>query len=257
MTSEFSVATPPSVAAARDLTHDQAIRLQTVGLYASGIAHDFNNALTIILSNADLLLHAYPDRDNVPAELYEVISAASHGAAMVRRVAQFVRPRPASPAPESVHEIAQRSARSMNALLHRRIEVHVDCDVPDGTLISDGGVLEEVVLNLATNARDAMPDGGTLRVTLRLAPADAAAGETASTQVLEVVVADNGIGLDDETMRRMFEPFFTTKGTRGGLGLGLAMTRVLVEQANGSVAVTSRQGAGTSITIRMPLAATR
>jgi two-component system, cell cycle sensor histidine kinase and response regulator CckA len=231
--------------------------LETVGQFSIGIAHDFNNILAIILSNARMLADTYVSGDAMPDELRDVISAAHLGADMVRRLLRFARHEPAEGKPVSLHAVADELPRKLRTLLTNDIRVKVECDGGPLMVVADSGVIEEIVMNLVTNARDAMPDGGTLRVSVREAHRDGGLDACANVIVpgdyATITIRDTGTGLDDLTRHRMFEPFFTTKPSQGGTGLGLAMCYALVRQLHGFVEVASTLGVGTSVIVSLPL----
>ena len=233
-------------------TRAEALRLETLGRLAGGVAHDFGNLLTVIQANAALLRR----RPGVPAaELDEVDAAAERSAALVRQLLTFARRQPANPrlvAPAQV-------LRGMEAILRRlagpRVRVVVERDGAPGQVQIDPSQLEQVVLNLLVNARDAMPDGGS--AVLRLQNADVRAeGPEARNGVppgawVTLSVSDGGAGMSDEVRRHIFEPSFTTKeGGQGGFGL--AIVHEVVAQAGGRVMVRTAPGRGSTFTVFLP-----
>jgi signal transduction histidine kinase/CheY-like chemotaxis protein len=227
-------------------TAEQALvesqKLELVGRIASGVAHDFNNALTIILAWADILRG---DRGSATVGLDAIRQAALSSAQMTRRLLVFARHGAPDTRPLFLEHHLAETARTLGRVLPENIEVAVAVDdVPP--VAADPGALDQAILNLALNARDAMPDGGTL--TLGAVRGDSPAW-------VGVRVTDTGVGMDAATQARLFEPFFTTKGSRG-TGLGLTSVRTVTHELGGRVEVTSAPGRGTAFTLWLP-AATR
>jgi PAS domain S-box-containing protein len=224
-----------------------AQRLEAVGRLAGGVAHDFNNLLTVIQGNADLLRRRLGDTSH--GALLEQIRAASEKAAVLtRQLLAFGRQQPLEVQTVDVNGVIV----GVEAMLRRlvREDVHLELDLADGPVAirADPVQLERVLLNLATNARDAMPEGGRLRIVTRALERDTEAGGPGRRAVLEVT--DSGRGIDEETQRHIFEPFFTTK--RHGVGLGLASVHGIVTQSGGTICVESSAGAGTTFRIFFP-----
>ncbi|MBI3206912.1 MAG: response regulator [Myxococcales bacterium] len=215
----------------------EAQKMEAVGRLAGGIAHDFNKLLTVILSAADELRHA-SDRD----EVNEIIESARKASDLTAQLLAFGRRQVLAPTSHDVNEIITSLQKLLVRVLREDIRVELVLAAEPLTVQVDRGQLERALINLAINARDAMPAGGVLRFTTRRREASA---------VIEV--ADTGTGMDDETRRRVFEPFFTTKPTGAGTGLGLAMVHGFVHQSQGSIAVESAPGAGSTFSIRLPV----
>jgi signal transduction histidine kinase/ActR/RegA family two-component response regulator len=215
-------------------------KLELVGRIASGVAHDFNNALTIILAWADILRS---DRRDATVGLDAIRQAALSSAQMTRRLLVFARHGAPEKKPLFLEHHLAETARTLGRVLPENIAVVVACDdVPP--IAADPGALDQAILNLALNARDAMPDGGTL--TLGAVRGDGA--------WVGVRVVDTGVGMDAATQTRLFEPFFTTKGNRG-TGLGLTSVRTVTHELGGRVEVTSAPDRGTTFTLWLPAAA--
>ncbi|MEP6618706.1 MAG: ATP-binding protein [bacterium] len=236
-------------------TH-QSLQLESLGQFTGGIAHDFNNLLTVILANAHVLAGSYTLQSTVPEELHDVIEAAQRGSEMVRRLLRFARQQPVELAPVALGALAKDLSRTLRRLLPEPIDVAVDCADAQLAVMADAGAIEQIVMNLATNARDAMPNGGSVQVSVRrdwLHEGQGACGESiVPGEYVTLSVTDTGIGLDEVTRRRMFEPFFTTKSSGKGTGLGLAMTCRLVQQHRGVIQVSSKVGHGTTVRISLP-----
>jgi two-component system cell cycle sensor histidine kinase/response regulator CckA len=239
----------------------QSQKMEAVGQLTAGIAHDFNNLLTVILTNVHLIGDAV--RTELPAvlsDLREVREAALRGAEMVRKLSAFGRNDPLALRSLELGMIVADTARMLRRVLPASIELRTAIDNTNLTMLGDPNAIEQILLNLATNARDAMPDGGTLTIeTLRrrLTEEDRALhpwieqGEFAC-----LTVGDSGLGMDQRTCARLFEPFFTTKPRGEGTGLGMAMVYGLVKQHAGYIHVYSEVGDGTVMRIYFPLAAT-
>ncbi|MDB4905745.1 MAG: Blue-light-activated protein [Gemmatimonadetes bacterium] len=235
----------------------QAQKLEAVGRLAGGIAHDFNNLLSVVRCNLELVAETLDEPDARHELLNEVQHAVRSGAALTRQLLTFSRTQVVQPRALDLNA----SVESMSSMLRRfggpgvTLDLSLDADLP--LVIADGNQVEQVLLNLFTNAVDALPEGG--RVTVRTIPrpldrdaARALGVEPAS--YAELVVTDDGTGMDVHTRTRLFEPFFTTKSAGRGSGLGLSTVYAIVEQAGGHILVESEPGLGTTITIRLPAA---
>ena len=206
----------------------QAQKMEAVGRLAGGIAHDFNNLLTIIRGNADLL-RSRPVGEPRSTELIDDLRlAADRAAALVRQLLMFSRRQPARPEIVDLNAVVSRLRGLLNRLLGERIVVETHLAPEPVTTRADNSHLEQVVMNLAVNARDAMPDGGVL--TLRTEVRDPPMTESRGGRVAALLVGDTGVGMTEQVKRQIFEPFFTTKGPDKGTGLGLATVFGIVEQ---------------------------
>jgi two-component system NtrC family sensor kinase len=236
----------------------QSQKMEAVGQLTAGIAHDFNNLLTVVLSHIDLVADALPpDRTELLADLREVRDAAHRGAEMVRKLSAFGRSEPLRLRPVELGTIVRDTTRLLRRMLPASIALVSEPDDAEFPLLGDPGAIEQVLLNLATNARDAMPEGGTLRIETerrRLTDEDRAlhawveAGDYAC-----LTVSDDGIGMDRQTQDHIFEPFFTTKKRGEGTGLGMAMVYGLVKQHAGYIHIYSEVGGGTTVRIYLPM----
>jgi PAS domain S-box-containing protein len=236
----------------------QAQRLEAVGKLAGGIAHDFNNLLTIILGNLELIREQKTANEMTRGLLDDVRDAGQRAAVLTRQLLAFSRRQPVQPRPIDLNAVVT----DMGSLLRRTIAEHIvlvtDLRPGLGPILADPGQLEQVVLNLAVNARDAMPRGGTLTIRtaeVRVAAADLPADvEGAPGQYVVLAVTDTGHGMDEATKARIFEPFFTTKPIGKGTGMGLAIVYGNVKQAHGWIAVDSRPEMGTTFRVFLPRA---
>jgi len=232
----------------------EAQRLEAVGRLAGGIAHDFNNLLTVVLANVSLMIRDKTLDEASRLVLEEVQSAATRGAELVRQLLAFGRRQRLEPRVVDVNDVVARLERLLARLIGENVQMIVT-PAPGRALVKvDRGQLEQVIVNLVTNARDAMPNGGTLRVVIaRVEPAGDAVVPAGS--YVRLSVSDTGVGMDAETRRHVFEPLFTTKGLGKGTGLGLATVHGVIEQSGGHVLVQSEPGSGTTFDIYLPRAA--
>lgn len=232
-------------------------RLEAVGRLAAGIAHDFKNILTIIRSYTDLVADEIPEDSAVHADLEVMRDAADRATALVAQLLAFSRKQPQVLEKLDLNDVVAQVQRLIARPLGEHIEVQVDLATAPLPVSGDRSQLDQVLLNLAVNARDAMPSGGRLRLTTTIRRrADSwthpvgyriPAGSYACLEV-----SDDGIGMSPETLERVFEPFFTTKSDRGS-GLGLATAYGIVKQHGGYISVTSQVGVGTKFEILLPL----
>jgi len=236
----------------------QAQKMETIGRLTSGIAHDFNNLLTVILAQSNLMAKALPDATpDVRRDLQELTDAARRGAELVHRLLGFSRHETLDLRPLSVPEWIREELHTLRRLLPATIEIRCDTEPAAGVVEADSGALEQILLNLATNARDAMSDGGTLHLDVRRTRLDAEdrplhAWVQPGVYVC-LSVSDTGAGMDRQTQARVFEPFFTTKPAGVGTGLGMAMVYGLVKQHHGFVHLYSEVGQGTTVKVYLPL----
>ena len=228
-------------------------RLETVGRLAGGVAHDFNNLLTAILGAAGAVRAAgLPDA--AAAELGLIEDAARRGAALVRQLLAFARQQQMQPRALPLNEAVVAIAPLLERLLGQGIRLDLALETPGRWVRADPTQLDQVILNLAVNARDAMPRGGTLRIAtghrVVLRPGGEGALPPGRWVVLEV--GDTGAGISPDVLPRLFEPFFTTRLDQGGTGLGLATVQGIVAQSGGHITVESRIGQGTVFRIHLP-----
>jgi PAS domain S-box-containing protein len=232
----------------------QAQRMEAVGQLAGGVAHDFNNLLTAITGYSSTLMEQLPPgplRDDVA----EIDKAASRAADLTRRLLAFGRRQLLQPRVVEVDAVVNGADRLLRRLLREDIEIVVDLQTSSLVLV-DRGQLEQVIINLAVNARDAMPRGGRLTISVRDVHARPSEMPAASAFPPEgavlLEVRDNGVGMDPATLARAFEPFFTTKEVGKGTGLGLATVYGIVHQSGGETWIQSRPGSGTTVSVLLP-----
>ena len=222
----------------------QAQKMEAVGRLAGGIAHDFNNLLTIISGNVHLIQHLPPGDPEFPQLLDDIRDAADRAAALTRQLLTFSRKQPTRPVVLDLSEVVSGLASMLRRLIGERIAVRTQLAPHPVRVRIDRGQLEQVLMNLAVNAKDAMPDGGTLTI--------GTAEVTGPGRLGRLAITDTGVGMTDEVKRHLFEPFFTTKDVGKGTGLGLATVDGIVEQAGGAIEVESAPGAGSTFTVRFP-----
>jgi signal transduction histidine kinase/CheY-like chemotaxis protein len=227
-----------------------AQRMEAVGRLAGGIAHDFNNLFTVVLANATTLADDPRLPAAVRAELDEIQLATRRGAGLVRQLLAFGGKGHFEERVLDLNTIVTDS----EPLLRRVLGAHTTLTLelaPNALLVhTDADELKRILLNLVVNAREAMPEGGAVRIETRSVPRDATTGGTGRSA--ELTVSDTGLGMDAATKERAFEPFFTTKGPSGNPGLGLASTYAVVGQSGGKVTIDSQPGAGSRVTVTLP-----
>lgn len=234
----------------------QAQKMEAVGTLASGVAHDFNNLLTAIQGFAELAMGTTPESSPLQGDLEKIRSAAERGAALVRQLLLFSRREEMQFVPLDLNRTTQGITKMLGPLIGEDIEVNVVLAGDLWPVMADEGNIQQVLMNLALNARDAMPEGGSLTIrTENVAPADESrceAGECGAGRLVCLSVEDTGIGMDEATRARIFEPFFSTKGPAKGTGLGLAVVYGIVEQHRGWIDVESTPGRGSAFRICLP-----
>ena len=229
----------------------QAQKMEALGQLAGGVAHDFNNILASIATYAELLRDDLPGDDPRAEDVAEILRASARGAAVTRQLLAFSRRQALETETLDLVQVVQGMSRMLRSLLPAEIAVELPPpETPPVLVRATRAQLEQVLLNLAVNARDAMPEGGTLTVRVRARVGDLPAVARAHA-LLEV--ADTGVGMSESVRAHMFEPFFTTKPAGRGTGLGLATVYGLVQQFGGEIAVTTAEGRGTTFTLAFPL----
>ncbi|HDZ58397.1 MAG TPA: PAS domain S-box protein [Pseudomonas xinjiangensis] len=233
----------------------QSQKMEAIGKLTGGVAHDFNNLLAVTLGNLELLRQRLPDDPRTAMLVDNAIQAGERGVTLTQRLLTFARRQELRP------EIVDLAAlvKDVGPLLQRsvgpavQIEIDFPADLPQAFV--DANQLELVLLNLMVNARDAMPDGGSVLLK-GCEQADAGLSDSVTTGYVCLSIEDAGEGMDAETLQQCTEPFFTTKGVGKGTGLGLSMAQGLAEQSGGRLVLTSEKGQGTTVQIWLPLAAT-
>jgi PAS domain S-box-containing protein len=229
-----------------------AQKMESIGRLAGGVAHDFNNHLTVIGGYCDMLLDELAPDDPLCEEVGQIRGAAERAASLTAQLLTFGRKQPAERKPLDLNGVVREQCRILGRLIGAQIEVVSDLAPDLGSVNADRGQMQQVLMNLAINARDAMPRGG--KLVFRTAHADlavAADGIPPGPYVV-LTVSDTGVGMSREVLANIFEPFFTTKAMGSGTGLGLSTVYGIVEQSGGFIRVTSQPGAGATFAISLP-----
>jgi PAS domain S-box-containing protein len=234
-----------------------AQRLEALGQLAGGIAHDFNNLLVAINGYAELAMQQLPGVNPVRDDLKEILRAGNRAGAMTRQLLAFGRRQVLHASVVNLNEVITGIEPMLTRLIRENVRVETSLDPGLGNIRVDEVQIEQVILNLVINARDAMPDGGVVRISTRPGPCPAAVQTAArGAGCVLLSVSDTGVGMDEETRRRIFEPFFTTKAAAQGTGLGLSTVYGIVQQSGGAIDVQTAPGRGTTFTIAFPAART-
>ena len=231
----------------------QSQKLEAIGTLAGGIAHDFNNLITVITGYTQLALMRADPLTPEAADLRQVVEASDRAASLTHQLLAFSRKQVLQPTVLDLAEVAQGIAPMLQRIIGEHIELRLATSAPLARVRADRGQLEQVLLNLAVNARDAMLDGGVLTIATHNV---IDASQRAASRGVSLVVSDTGVGMSNEIRERIFEPFFTTKEPGKGTGLGLSTVYGIVNQSGGTIAVESAQGRGTSFSIVLPAAET-
>ncbi|MBF0506565.1 MAG: PAS domain S-box protein, partial [Nitrospirae bacterium] len=249
----------------RNITHQrkleqqlmQAQKMEAVGQLAGGIAHDFNNFLTAIIGYGSMLQMGMEKDNPLTPHVQQILSSAERAANLTKQLLIFSRQQIIDPRPVRINEIIFAIEKLLSRLIGEDIELKLTLSPGNPTIRADICQIEQVLMNLATNARDAMPNGGKLMIKTESVVMDdkfmMTCGCGKEGQYVVVTVSDTGEGMDEKTRERIFEPFFTTKEVGKGTGLGLAIIYGIVKQHNGCINVYSEPGEGTSFRIYLPL----
>jgi PAS domain S-box-containing protein len=233
----------------------QAQKMEAIGRLASQVAHDFNHVLFVIMSCSQLLLRRSAPDDPAKTKLEEIQKAADRGQTLTQQLLNYGRKQPRKPGKVSPNSIITDLIPMLERLVGKPITIRAELAPALGMVVADTSQLEQVIVNLATNARDAMRKGGTLTIQTRIVgPEEAGLSENVSGAVSAVLIAvsDNGSGMDAETKAHCLEPFFTTKSVGQGTGLGLATVADIVQQSGGRIDIDSEPGRGTTVRLYLP-----
>jgi two-component system, cell cycle sensor histidine kinase and response regulator CckA len=241
-------------ALAAQLAHAQ--KMEGIGQLAGGMAHDFNNLLTTILGNAQLALMNVPRGSSLADDLTQICEAAQRGAALTHHVLTFARKQIVAPRIVDVAHLTDGIEKLLQRTIGEQVKLRRERAPDTGSVQIDPGELEQIIVNMAINARDAMPAGGELVIGTLNRDVDADLAQAhpgaAPGEYVAITIRDTGDGMSPETLSRAFEPFFTTKPVGGGTGLGLSICYGIVKQARGFITVQSVEGSGTTFTVFLP-----
>jgi two-component system cell cycle sensor histidine kinase/response regulator CckA len=236
----------------------QSQKMECIGQLAAGVAHDINNVLTVVQGHAELLLEAVPAGSPEERSVKQICAAADRAARFVRQLLLFSRKQVIQVKRLDLNQVLHNLAQLLSRLLGEDILMELSCEEQLPAVEADLGMIEQVIMNLAVNARDAMPQGGRLRlVTSSLSVDEAEAARRGAPRpglYVCLEVTDTGCGMDAQTLARIFEPFFSTKETGKGTGLGLATVYGIVKKHQGWIEVTSKPGAGSTFKVYLPAA---
>jgi PAS domain S-box-containing protein len=224
----------------------QTQKMESIGRLAGGVAHDFNNLLTIINGYSDLIADTLNPADPLRATVEQIRKAGERASALTQRLLAFSRKQVMQPRPLNVDRVVSDLQPMLARLVGEDVDLRLALDAGGAVIRADPHQIEQVILNVVVNSRDAMPRGGTLTIET------AATGEPGADGRVMIAVADTGFGMDEATRQQVFEPFFTTKGSGKGTGLGLSIVQGIVEQTGGTIDVESVPGEGTTFRISLP-----
>jgi PAS domain S-box-containing protein len=234
----------------------QAQKMEAVGQLAGGVAHDFNNILTIIIAYGHLLRTTRADDEALQHDLREILGAGERAASLTRQLLAFSRRQLLQPSVVDLSQLTHDLEKMLSRLLPENIELVTNLAEPLGFVSADSGQIEQVIMNLVVNARDAMPDGGRLVIDTADVELDAYSPMlppgSRGGQFVVLSVSDNGQGMDEATRLKIFDPFFTTKEAGKGTGLGLSTVYGIIQQSGGSISTSSALGVGTTFRVYLP-----
>jgi nitrogen-specific signal transduction histidine kinase/CheY-like chemotaxis protein len=227
----------------------QSEKLAAIGQLAGGIAHDYNNQLAGMMGYADMLLQDLPSHSDEYRMVQAMVTVIDRASNLTRQLLAFARKGRVEVKPVDMHRVIGEVVDLLRHSIDKRIVVETCMNAPHAITLGDPGQLQNALLNLALNARDAMPEGGILRIETDAASSSADTVELVSSDYIRISVTDNGVGMSKETAARAFEPFFTTKEPGKGTGMGLAAVDGTVKNHGGKVCLRSEEGQGTVVTL--------
>jgi two-component system, cell cycle sensor histidine kinase and response regulator CckA len=252
------VPAPEALASGAVAREPESERMETVGRLVGAVAHDFANILTLIAGYSDMALNRVGERDPLRPELDEIRKAANRGARLTAQLLGFTRGQGVQPRPLDLNLVVRDIERMLHLIIGECVELHLDLCPTLQKVMADPGQMEQVVMNLVLNARDAITNGGRIRI-------ETADGEIGEAMALDhgmapgpcvtLSISDNGHGVPPEAMAHLFEPFFTTKEPGKGTGLGLSTVHRIVKESGGDIQVRSTPGNGATFTVWLPRAA--
>ncbi len=231
----------------------QSQKMEAIGRLAGGVAHDFNNLLVVIDSYSDLVMRTFPEGDERREDMDQVMAASKRAAGLTKQLLAFSRRQMIQPTSVRLNDVVSGVEKMLKRVIGEHIDLSTDLAIDLAFVRADVGQLEQTILNLTVNARDAMPEGGSLR--LRTTNVVVGAGDMLGVSpghYVALEVTDTGVGMSPDVQRRIFEPFFTTKAPEKGTGLGLATVYGIVQQSRGHISVRSEVNVGTTFTILLP-----
>ena len=233
----------------------QAQKMESFGMLVGGIAHDFNNLLSGVIGFSELALSSLPSEHKSVPYIESIRQAGEKASDLTRRLLAFSRRQAMEPAPVNINSLLDGMASMLSRLIGEHIEIVLQTGEPVKTVIADQSQLEQVVMNLMVNARDAMPEGGTITVSARDVTLDEEFGRReggSGGPHVRIRVTDTGSGISPELQEKIFKPFFTTKGEEQGTGLGLSTVSSIIERHRGFIKLTSQPGKGSTFDIYLP-----
>ena len=234
----------------------QSQRLEALGRLAGGISHDFNNLLTVILGYGDIMKRHLPEADPLRRNLDEIIKASERATALTRQLIAFSRKQVMHPQILDLNTVVADLDETLRGMIGEDVELRVERQTCLGNIKADPMQLERVIMNLVVNARDAMPQGGTLSIETGDLSFDESderdQPSVAPGDYVMLAISDTGCGMSEDTRQHLFEPFFTTKELGKGTGLGLSIVYGIVKQSGGDIWVNSEEGRGTTFKIYFP-----
>jgi len=230
----------------------QSQKLEAIGHLAGGVAHDFNNLLTVIVNAAEFLIPAVAGQQRAVDDLAVLVEAAGRARTLTTQLLNFAREQAGDPAPIPIDHTISEAEKLLRSLLGENLQVAIELNAPSVYVLAQPGQIEQAIVNLAVNAREAlgMPgarERGRVTISTALVPHDPAR--------VAIVVTDDGLGMSDDVLEKAFDPFFTTKTVGKGVGLGLSAVHGIVTGAGGTIQLESVPGGGTSVIMRFPVAA--
>jgi two-component system, cell cycle sensor histidine kinase and response regulator CckA len=235
----------------------QASKLEAVGRLSGGVAHDFNNLLSVILGSSELLLDAFPVSDPRKGYVEAITAASKRAASLTKQLLTFSRKQVLSPLVVDLNSIVMETGRMLPRVIGEHIEIVIVPSAEPVPVLADPTQIQQVLMNMAANARDAMPEGGKLIIEIANVERDDGGGEPADVapgHYAMLTVSDTGAGMSPQVQSRAFDPFFTTKDIGKGTGLGLSSVYGIVKESGGSILVNSKPGKGTTFRIYLPRA---